>query len=67
TTYPTGPLRWADEIGLDTVYAILTSLQETLGEERYRPAPLLWQLVTSGVIGDVVGEGFHSPGEKGMV
>ncbi|HEX9988642.1 MAG TPA: 3-hydroxyacyl-CoA dehydrogenase NAD-binding domain-containing protein [Chloroflexia bacterium] len=67
TNYPKGPLRWADEIGLDTVYAILKNLQETLGEERYRPAPLLWQLVTSGVIGDVVGEGFHSPGEKGMV
>jgi 3-hydroxybutyryl-CoA dehydrogenase len=67
TNYPKGPLKWADQIGLDLVYAVLKSLQESLGEERYRPAPLLWHLVKSGTTGDSVGEGFHNPGEKGMV
>ncbi|MEA2573206.1 MAG: 3-hydroxybutyryl-CoA dehydrogenase [Chloroflexia bacterium] len=67
TNYPKGPLRWADEIGLDKVMAVLNNLRDSLGEERYRPSPLLWQLVKSGVVGDAVGEGFHTPGEKGMV
>ncbi len=67
TNYPKGPLRWGDEIGLDLVFAVLSSLRESLGEERYRPAPLLWQMVMSGTTGDAVGSGFHTPGEKGMV
>jgi 3-hydroxybutyryl-CoA dehydrogenase len=67
TNYPKGPLGWADEIGLVVVLAVLRSLQETLGEDRYRPAPLLQQLVASGHTGATVGEGFHHPGERGMV
>jgi 3-hydroxybutyryl-CoA dehydrogenase len=67
TNYPKGPLRWADEIGLDVVLAVLASLRESLGEERYRPSPILWQLVQTGATGDSVGGGFHTPGEKGMV
>lgn len=67
TNYPKGPLRWADEIGLDLVLAVLNHLRESFGEERYRPSPLLLQLVHAGATGDAVGEGFHTPGEKGMV
>ncbi|HET9495449.1 MAG TPA: 3-hydroxyacyl-CoA dehydrogenase NAD-binding domain-containing protein [Chloroflexia bacterium] len=67
TNYPKGPLKWADEIGLEMVHSVLKSLMASLGDQRYRPAPLLWQLVRSGATGDAVGEGFHSPGEKGMV
>lgn len=67
TNYPKGPLRWADEIGLDTVLAVLGSLQGSFGEERYRPSPLIRQLVNARVTGDAAGEGFHTPGEKGMV
>ncbi|HWH92568.1 MAG TPA: 3-hydroxyacyl-CoA dehydrogenase NAD-binding domain-containing protein [Baekduia sp.] len=40
-SYPTGPLAWADEIGLDHVVMILDGLREEYGEERYRTAPLL--------------------------
>lgn len=39
--YPTGPLAWADEIGLDHIVMILDGLREEYGEERYRTAPLL--------------------------
>ncbi len=67
TNYPKGPLRWADEVGLDVVLEVLRALQAEQGEERYRPAPLLRRLVAAGITGDGVGEGFHSPGEKGMV
>jgi 3-hydroxybutyryl-CoA dehydrogenase len=67
TNYPKGPLKWADMVGLDLVLQILRTLQQTFGEERYRPAPLLQQLVAAGATGDAVGEGFHTPGEKGMV
>ena len=67
TNYPKGPLKWADEIGLELLHNILKSLDASLGDERYRPAPLLRQMVRSGATGDAVGEGWHSPGEKGMV
>lgn len=67
TNYPQGPLGWADAIGLDVVYGALKSLQESLGEERYRPAPLLYHLVMSGMVGAASGTGFHAPGERGMV
>ena len=67
TNYPKGPLKWADEIGLEMVHSVLKALMASQGDQRYRPAPLLWQLVRSGATGDAVGEGFHSPGEKGMV
>jgi 3-hydroxybutyryl-CoA dehydrogenase len=67
TNYPKGPLKWADEIGLDTVHSVLKSLMASLADPRYRPAPLLWQMLRSGATGDAVGEGFHTPGEKGMV
>src|SRR4051794_25427967 len=42
--YPTGPLAWADEIGLDHVVMLLDGLREEYGEERYRTAPLLRRL-----------------------
>jgi 3-hydroxybutyryl-CoA dehydrogenase len=67
TNYPKGPLGWADEIGLDIVLKVLRSLQESLGDDRYRPAPLLQHLVASGHTGATTGEGFHHPGERGMV
>ncbi len=56
--YPRGILRWADEIGLDHVLAVLDGLYEERREERYRAAPLLRSLALSGRIGHQTGEGF---------
>jgi 3-hydroxybutyryl-CoA dehydrogenase len=58
--YPRGPLAWADEIGLDLVYAVVEGLREELGGERYRPAPELRRRVLSGRLGRQTGEGFFT-------
>jgi len=56
--YPRGILRWADEIGLDHVLAVLEGLYDERREERYRTAPLLRSLALSGRLGVQTGEGF---------
>ena len=46
--YPKGLLAWGDEIGLPRVLERLTALQETYGDDRYRPSPLLRRMVREG-------------------
>jgi 3-hydroxybutyryl-CoA dehydrogenase len=58
--YPQGPLRWADQIGLDEVLAVLEGLQRETGDDRYRPAPLLKKLAVAGFLGEASGRGFYS-------
>lgn len=45
TNYPFGPLEWADKLGVGLVYNLLTALQRDFGEDRYRPHPLLKEMV----------------------
>lgn len=61
--YPEGPLRWADEAGLNEILAVLEGLQRETGDDRYRPAPLLKKLVAAGFLGEVSGRGFYSYNE----
>ena len=57
--HPLGPLALADLIGLDTCLAIMEVLHEGLGDDKYRPCPLLRQYVAAGRLGRKSGEGFY--------
>ena len=57
--HPMGPLALADLIGLDTCLAIMEVLHSGLGDDKYRPCPLLRKYVAAGRLGRKSGEGFH--------
>ena len=58
--HPMGPLALADLIGLDTCLNILEVLHRELGDDRYRPCPLLRKYVAAGWLGRKSGRGFYA-------
>jgi 3-hydroxybutyryl-CoA dehydrogenase len=58
-SHPMGPLELADFVGLDTVLSIMRVLHAELGEDKYRPAPLLVKYVEAGWLGRKSGRGFY--------
>jgi 3-hydroxybutyryl-CoA dehydrogenase len=57
--HPIGPLALADLVGLDVCLAILEVLQRDLGDDKYRPCPLLRRMVAAGLLGRKSGRGFY--------
>ncbi|WP_305367738.1 3-hydroxybutyryl-CoA dehydrogenase [Bacillus sp. V3B] len=57
--HPMGPLTLADFIGLDTCLYIMETLHQGLGEDKYRPCPLLRKYVKAGWLGKKTGRGFY--------
>jgi len=60
TNVPMGPLTLADFIGLDTCLSIAEVLHKGLGDDKYRPAPLLRQYVDAGWLGKKTKRGFYA-------
>ncbi len=58
--HPIGPLALADLIGLDTLLAVMQVFYEGFNDSKYRPAPLLKEMVTAGRFGRKSGRGFYA-------
>jgi 3-hydroxybutyryl-CoA dehydrogenase len=57
--HPIGPLALADLIGLDTLLSVMEVFQRDYGDPKYRPAPLLREMVAAGLLGRKSGQGFY--------
>jgi 3-hydroxybutyryl-CoA dehydrogenase len=57
--HPIGPLALADMIGLDTMLAVMRVFHDGFGDPKYRPAPLLVDMVAAGRLGRKTGRGFY--------
>ena len=60
--HPIGPLALCDMIGLDVQLAVMNVLFEGFKDPKYRPAPLLVEMVEAGYLGRKTGRGFHAYG-----
>jgi len=60
--HPIGPLALADLIGLDTMLAVMRVFYEGFNDPKYRPAPLLIEMVAAGYLGRKTGRGFYRYG-----
>ncbi len=61
-SHPIGPMALADLIGLDTLLSVMEVFQRDYGDPKYRPAPLLRELVAAGRLGRKSGHGIFSYG-----
>ena len=59
-SHPIGPLALADLIGLDTMLSVMEVFYRDFGDSKYRPAPLLREMVAAGHLGRKSGQGFYS-------
>ncbi len=57
--HPIGPLALADMVGLDTLLAVMEVLYSNFNDSKYRPAPLLKEMVDAGYLGRKSGRGFY--------
>jgi len=64
--HPMGPLALADLIGLDVLLSVMQTLHKEFGDPKYRPAPLLGELVAAGYLGRKSGRGVYRHGCPGI-
>lgn len=60
TNHPMGPLELTDFSGVDTILYAIESLYDAFGDPKYRPCPLLKQMVAAGRLGRKSGHGFYT-------
>jgi 3-hydroxybutyryl-CoA dehydrogenase len=61
--HPIGPLALTDMVGLDVLLAVMNVFHADFGDDKYRPAPLLKEMVAAGWLGRKSGRGFYTYGK----